>query len=181
MRSEACKVTVILHKPEGYLSTFTRRTELWAKALLVPGNRCETDTQNQLNPSRLRRLVPINPLEYSASGLALYSEETSLITRFADCEEEYHVVFRDPITQPKLYTLRSDIYIDGVEIPPLEVKQLSDYSAAISIRGASSKLRKACRLAGLDIRSIKRLRMGNVSLGDLMCGQWMLLRRYQLT
>ncbi|GBE60922.1 pseudouridylate synthase [Babesia ovata] len=190
----ANKVTVLLHKPECYLSTYSRRTQLWSKSLLVPENRCENDVQNNLNPSQLRRLLPINPLEYSSSGLALFSEDSSLIKRFADCEECYHVVFRDALTEPKLFALRSEIYIDGEAIPPLKVDRLSDFSAHVTTQSASSKvrvrspvhspkvqLRKACRLAGLEIRSIKRIRMGNIQLGDLLCGRWMMLRKYQLT
>ncbi|CDR93898.1 hypothetical protein, conserved [Babesia bigemina] len=175
------KVTVLLHKPECYLSTYSRRTQLWSKSLLVPENRCESDVQNNLNPSQLRRLLPINPLEYSTSGLALFSEDSSLIKRFADCEECYHVVFRDPFTEPKLFALTSEIYIDGVPIPQLKVDRVSDFSARVTTQSASSKLRKACRLAGLEIRSIKRIRLGNIHLGDLLCGRWMMLRKYQLT
>ncbi|GIX63581.1 pseudouridylate synthase [Babesia caballi] len=177
----ANKVSVILHKPESCLSTFSRRAELWAKSLLVPENRCDNDAKNRLNPSRLRRLVPINPLEYAASGLVLFSEDASLTSRFAECEETYHVAFKDPITEPKLFVLTGEVHIDGVAIPRLKVKQLSQHAAHVTIQGASGKLRKACRLAGLDVRSLKRIQMGNVQLGDLLYGRWMLMRRYQLT
>ncbi|ORM41867.1 uncharacterized protein BXIN_0641 [Babesia sp. Xinjiang] len=168
--SEANKVSVMLHKPESYLSTFSRRTDVWSKSLLIPENRCENDIQNHLNPSKLRRLVPINPLEYGASGLTLFSEDVTLISRFSDCEEEYHVIFRDRLTEPKVYVLSCELHIDGVAIPRLKIAPLSDYSAQISIQGASSKLRKACRQAGLEIRSLKRLRLGQLELGDLLCG-----------
>ncbi|KAK1937666.1 hypothetical protein X943_003759 [Babesia divergens] len=177
----ASKISILLHKPEGYISTFNRRTELWAKSLLTPENRCEDDVRNGVNPSQLRKLLPINPLEYAASGLALFSEDRSLSNRFNECEEEYYVVFRDVLTGPKLFVLRSDIHIGGIALPPLKVNQLSDYSANITIQGSSSKLRKACQLAGLDIRLLKRVRMANLQLGNLLCGQWIWLRRYHLT
>lgn len=117
-----------------------RQTELWAKSLLTPENRCEDDVRNGVNPSQLRKLLPINPLEYAASGLALFSEDLSLSNRFNECEEEYYVVFRDVLTGPKLFVLQSDIHIGGIALPPLKVNQLSDYSANITIQGSSSKV-----------------------------------------
>ncbi|EDO08566.2 S4 domain family protein [Babesia bovis T2Bo] len=174
-------ISVMLHKPECYLSTYTQRTDLWAKSLLIPSNRSEEDLRGHLDPSRLRRLLCINPLDYSASGLSLFSEDISLFNRFNDCEECYDISFRDTLTESKLCVLRGEIYLDGELIPPLTVEVLGDYSARIRLHGGSRKLRRICMLAGLEIRSIKRIGLGNLCLGNLLCGRWLLLRGYQLT
>lgn len=174
------KISVLLHKPRGYLSTFTPKAELWSKTLLTPENRIEEEGKGRLNPSELRRLLPINPLEFNASGVALFSEDRSLVAKFKECEEEYRVIFEDTLTDPKLLALSSDIHIDGVALAPLKITKLSDNVADITIQGSSSKLRKACALAGLGIKSLKRIRMGCISLGNLLCGQWLLLKKYQL-
>nr|BAN65440.1 hypothetical protein [Babesia bovis] len=140
----------MLHKPECYLSTYTQRTDLWAKSLLIPSNRSEEDPRGHLDPSRLRRLLCINPLDYSASGLSLFSEDISLFNRFTDCEECYDISFRDILTESKLCVLRGEIYLDGELIPPLTVEVLGDYSARIRLHGGS---RKVCHIDCLQIPS----------------------------
>lgn len=91
------------------------------------------------------------------------------------------MVFTDSLTAAKLFALRAEVNIDGIALPPLKVSQLRDNVARIAIKGSSSKIRKACLLAGLEIKSLKRTRLETIELGSLPYGQWTLLRKYQLT
>ncbi|AFZ79019.1 hypothetical protein BEWA_018640 [Theileria equi strain WA] len=175
------KISLLLHKPEGYSSIYTNQSHKWSKNLLIPENRSDEDVKSNFQPSKLKNLIPIIPLETSVSGLLIYSQNKSLTSLLSDVDEEYHVIFRDILTDKKLFVLNDEIYLDGVLISPFTVKPISNHSAFISLKGSSNKLRRACLLAGLEVKTLKRVRISNVKLGLLLPGKWKLIRNYEIS
>lgn len=175
------KISLLLHKPEGYSSTYIRQSDKWSKNLLIPENRSDEDIKNALQPSKLKNLVPIIPLETSASGILIYSQNKHLTALLSGTDEEYYVIFKDVLTEDKLFVLNDDIYLDGVLVSPFVIKTINTYSALILIRGSSHKLRRVCLLAGLEIKKLKRIRISNIKLGSLPLGKWKLIRNYEIS
>ncbi|UKJ90163.2 hypothetical protein MACJ_001094 [Theileria orientalis] len=164
---QSSKISVLLHKPLGYLSTYSKNSTNWSKTLLTRQNRSENDIRNRLEPYKLTNLLALSPLEANSSGLLIFSQDKSLYTKFSDCEEEFNVVFKDRLTDYKLSFLRADIYLDGYSVGPLVIKDTHSNSLSISFRGSSQKLRRICLLAGLEIKSLVRTRISNVKIEKL--------------
>ncbi|BAM39853.1 uncharacterized protein TOT_020000124 [Theileria orientalis strain Shintoku] len=177
---QSSKISVLLHKPPGYLSTYSKNSTNWSKNLLTRQNRSENDILNRLEPYKLNDLFALSPLEANSSGLLIFSQDKSLWAKFSYCEEEFDVVFKDALTDYKLSFLRGDIYLDGYSVGPLAIKDTHSNSLSISFRGSSQKLRRICLLAGLEIKSLARTRISNLKLGSLLPGEWRLLRSYEL-
>ncbi|UKK02298.2 hypothetical protein MACK_001654 [Theileria orientalis] len=161
---QSSKISVLLHKPLGYLSTYSKNCTNWSKNLLTRQNRSENDIQNRLEPYKINDFLPLSPLEANSSGLLIFSQDKTLYTKFSDCEEEFDVVFKDKLTDYKLSFLQGDIYLDGYSVGPLVIKDTYSNSLSISFRGSSQKLRRICLLAGLEIKSLVRTRISNVNL-----------------
>uniref|UniRef100_A0A3B0MQ33 Uncharacterized protein n=1 Tax=Theileria annulata TaxID=5874 RepID=A0A3B0MQ33_THEAN len=179
--TNTAKISVLLHKPYGYMSTYSKNSQKWSKNLLIKENRSDNDIQTGLEPCKLNKIVPISPLEVKCSGLLIYSQDKSLFNKFSDCEEEFYVVFKDKVTDYKLRFLTGEIFLDGCSVGDVLVKDHSEKSASINFKGSSVKLRKICLLAGLEIKTLKRTRISNIKLGSLSPGEWRLIRPYELT
>jgi 23S rRNA pseudouridine2604 synthase len=178
------RVTVLLHKPIGYVSGQAEDDHQPAVVLVRPENRWREDpTQRQIryHAGHLRHLAPAGRLDIDSTGLLVLTQDGRiarlLIGDDSRVEKEYlvRVQHQRPGRLPddELARLRHGLVLDGVPLKPARVSwQNEDQLRFVLREGRKRQIRRMCELVGLKVVGLKRVRIGSVSLGPLPPGQW---------
>ena len=172
--------TILLHKPAGF---DTIRGPRPAAALVTPATHWEHDPSGvRMLQRHFLRLTPLVPLDSEATGLMVLSQDgriwRSLTEDAADIEHEYLVEVRGDPVPYSLRRLNHGLEYGGRALPPCKVSWQSETRLRFAIRGvANGQLRDMCAQVGLDVLSIRRLRIGRIPLGKgpdgaMPPGQW---------
>ena len=159
------KIYVKLNKPVGYV---------------VSAQEKEGPTVFELVADCPQKVFPIGRLDKDSSGLLLFTSDTTLTARLigedSDCEKEYYVKTVSPIDDDDLERMRRGMTILGEMTKPAVVVRQSGSSFLITLReGKNRQIRRMCESVGNRVKSLKRIRFGDILLGDLPLGQWRLL------
>ncbi len=127
-----------------------------------------------------KRLFPIGRLDVHSVGLLLLTNDGDLgnliVKSENKVEKEYVITTFQKIEDEKLNMLSNGVYIDGQKTLPAKVRRLGDFMFSITlIQGLNRQIRKMCEVVGYDIKILKRVRIGNVRLGNLKRGQYRIL------
>lgn len=72
-----------------------------------------------------------------------------------------------------LALLRHGLSLDGKPLKPAEVSwQNPEQLRFVLHEGKHRQIRRMCELVGLQVTGLKRIRIGQVTLGQLPAGQW---------
>lgn len=127
------------------------------------------------------RIYPIGRLDYDSSGLIILTNDGDLYNKIIHPRSEvfktYIVKVRGFFEQDKLETLLRGVDIGGYVTAPCKARIVWSNSNSseleISIHeGKNRQIRRMCSSLGHDVISLRRLRIGNLSLGDLKQGNW---------
>jgi 23S rRNA pseudouridine2604 synthase len=184
---QASRVTVLLHKPIGYVSGQAEDGYQPAITLVTPENRWDGDrTDIRYSIAHLRQLAPAGRLDIDSTGLLVLTQDgrvaKQLIGGHSEVDKEYlvRVTYGDVETDVEqhfppesLAQLRHGLELDGV---PLKVAQVSwqngEQLRFVLREGKKRQIRRMCELVGLQVVGLKRVRIGHVTLGALPQGQW---------
>jgi 23S rRNA pseudouridine2604 synthase len=176
------RVTVLIHKPVGYVSGQAEDGYTPAVALIRPENRWADDpSPEQFHPTQLRSLVPCGRLDIDSVGLLVLSQDgriaKQLIGETTSIEKEYlvRVEYTKPGTLPdsELKKLKHGLWMDGKPLLPAKVRWQNEDQLSFTLKeGRKRQIRRMCDMVGLKVLGLKRVRIGRVKLGDLPVGQW---------
>ena len=160
------RMYLMLNKPRGYVTTLSDEQGRKTAAELVAD--CG------------RRVWPVGRLDLNSEGLLLFTDDGELTHRLLhpshEVEKEYHVWVTGDVAEA-LPLLRRPMTLDGVRLRPAGVRLLNrgEGSARLSIvihEGKYRQVRRMCAQAGLTVVRLRRVREGDLTLGDLKSGQW---------
>jgi len=184
---QAALVTVLLHKPVGYVSGQAEDGHEPAIVLITPQNRWAGDRSGtRFMPAHRRQLVPAGRLDFESTGLLVLTQDGRIARRLVAAEgaieKEYlvRVVPRDgtSVAPDALTRLRHGLVLDGVALRAAQVEWLNADQLRVVLRqGRKRQIRRMCEAVGLEVLGLKRVRIGGVTLGDLPPGQWRYLAR----
>ena len=184
--TQARMVTVLLHKPVGYVSAQPEDGHQPALALVKPAQRWSGDSSRiDYHPSHLRHLAPAGRLDIDSTGLLVFTQDGRiaklLVGDQTRAEKEYLVRVRPmrpgPFPEEGMARLRHGLELDGVALRPARVSWQNEEQLRVVLReGRKRQIRRMCELVGLEVLGLKRMRIGSVSLGALPPGQWRYLR-----
>jgi 23S rRNA pseudouridine2604 synthase len=181
------QVTILLHKPIGYVSGQAEDGYQPAVTLVQGRTHWRGDASKQrFAPQQLRGLAPAGRLDIDSTGLLVLTQDgriaRQLIGEDSNVEKEYlvrvsygptlaNVQAAFPVAQ--LARLRHGLELDG---KPLK-RALVDWQNPEQLRfvlteGKKRQIRRMCELVGLKVVGLKRVRIGRVLLGQLPLGQW---------
>jgi 23S rRNA pseudouridine2604 synthase len=181
------QVTILLHKPMGYVSGQAEDGYEPAKVLVQPRNRWKADTSpRRFAPSQLQSLVPAGRLDIDSTGLLVLTQDgrvaRQLIGEDSPIEKEYlvRVAFgqatadvQSAFPPAQLARLRHGLSLDGEQLKPARVEwQNPEQLRFVLTEGKKRQIRRMCELVGLKVVGLKRVRIGRVTLGQLPLGQW---------
>jgi len=177
------RVTILLHKPVGYVSGQAEDGYEPAVVLIRPENRWADDPSPlRFQAQHLRGLAPAGRLDIDSTGLLVLTQDgriaKQLIGQDTSIEKEYLVRVKGKLASDGLQRLRHGLVLDGVTLKPAKVSWQNDDQLRFILReGRKRQIRRMCELVGLVVTGLKRVRSGNVPLGQLPVGQWRYLRR----
>jgi 23S rRNA pseudouridine2604 synthase len=184
---QATQVTILLHKPMGFVSGQAEDGHQPAVVLINPRTHWREDTsRNRFSPPQLRGLAPAGRLDIDSVGLLVLTQDgrvaRQLIGEDSGIEKEYlvRVQYGDIATDvqaayPKeqLARLRHGLSLDGQPLKPAQVEwQNPEQLRFVLTEGKKRQIRRMCEQVGLKVVGLKRIRIGRVTLGNLPVGQW---------
>lgn len=125
------------------------------------------------------RLTYAGRLDKDSEGLLLLSNDGELIDammRGANRhEKEYLVRVDKEITDVFLLEMKKGIYLEELEVTtrPCTVEKTGKYTFRIVLtQGLNRQVRRMCQACGYRVRGLKRVRVMNISLGNLKPGEY---------
>lgn len=175
-KSQAALITVMLNKPVGYVSAQPEDDYLPAIKLLT-GENFFGEGRAPVEPIRLRGLAPTGRLDIESQGLLIFTQDgrvaRALIGEDTDVEKEYLVRVRGTLSVPDLKRLRHGLSLDGEELKPAHVEWVNEDQLRFVLKeGKKRQIRRMCEIVGLEVHGLKRVRIGNLRLGQLPEGRW---------
>lgn len=159
-------VWLLLHKPRGYVTTLSDEKGRKTAAQLVEG--CGV------------RVWPVGRLDLNSEGLLLFTNDGAGTDRLLhpshEVEKEYEVAVTGDLDRA-LPILTGPLELDGRPLAPARVDILrrDGQGGLLSVtihEGRNRQVRRMCALAGLEVKALKRVREGSLTLGDLPAGKW---------
>ncbi len=181
-KQQAQSVTILIHKPMGYVSGQAEDGYTPAVALIEPRTQWVDDRSNiRFERAHLRGIAVAGRLDIDSTGLLVLTQDgrvaRHLIGETSDVEKEYLVRVSGKLSERGLALLNVGLSLDGKALKPAQVRwQNDDQLQFILKEGKKRQIRRMCELVGLQVIGLKRVRVGNVRLGDLPPGQWRYLR-----
>jgi 23S rRNA pseudouridine2605 synthase len=164
-------LTIMLHKPTGFVST---RKDPHAR-----------DTVFDLLPRKFSRLFNVGRLDAQTEGLLLLTNNGELAQRLSHprfkVDKEYEVTLDhlwDPALAPKL--LRG-IFLDGHRAKVTRLHSVSPTRLRVVLhQGINRQIRRMFEAVGYRVKHLVRVRLGNLRLADLPHGHWRVLTKGEL-
>ncbi len=184
---QAQRVTVLVHKPVGIVSGQAEDGYEPAVVLVTPENQWSEDRSGtRFLREHLKSLVPAGRLDIDSVGLLVLTQDgrvaKQLIGEDSAIEKEYLVrvatASGQALADEGLALLRHGLELDGEALAPATVEWVNaDQLRFVLTEGKKRQIRRMCEAVGLQVLGLKRVRIGQVMLGDLPPGQWRYLRR----
>jgi 23S rRNA pseudouridine2604 synthase len=179
------RVTILLHKPVGYVSGQAEQGYRPAITLIVPGNRFAGDNPStRFERGHLKGLAPAGRLDIDSTGLLVFTQDGRiaklLIGEDSAIEKEYLVRVEGSLDDKGLKLLNHGLSLDSMALKPAQVTwQNRDQLRFVLREGKKRQIRRMCELVGLQVTGLKRVRIGRVALGELPPEQWRYLHGYE--
>lgn len=160
--------TLLLHKPAGFDAIDGPRP---ARMLVTPESRWVDDPSGvRLLQRHFHRLTPLVPLDREASGLMVLTQDGRVWRRLTeDADEIEHEYIVEVTGEPGPYglaRLKHGLEYQGRALPPCQVSWQSEHRLRFAIKGVrDGQLQHMCSRVGLQVVSIRRLRIGQVGTG----------------
>lgn len=176
------KVTILINKPKGYVSSQPEDGYRAAVELVTAENQ-DSEDQAPFHSKFLWGLAPAGRLDIDSQGLLVMTQDgviaKQLIGEHSEVEKEYLVRVEGQLSPENLKRLQDgSLVIEGRRLRPAFVEWLNEDQLRFILKeGMKRQIRKMCETVGLSVLGLKRVRIGNVMLGNLAEGQWRLLKR----
>lgn len=157
------KVYFILNKPEGYICS--TRGNKSSKLVL--------DLFSTID----QRLFTVGRLDKDTSGLLIVTNDGHFANRVihpsSNIQKEYLAKTDHEITVEHLTAISSGTIVEGIFVKPLRVTKVRKGTVKIMIaEGKKREVRLLLESAGLEVKSLSRIRIGGLHLGALPPGSW---------
>ena len=168
---------IMLNKPVGYLSTVKDDFDRPTVMELVEG-------EIKAN------LVPVGRLDLDTEGLLLLSNDGDFVYRVThpkfNMNKTYIVTMKGGISIPSLRALRNGVVLDdGFRTSPAEVELKSTEKGKTVLQitiheGKNRQVRRMIEAIGGKVTELRRIRVGEVELGNLPLGRWRHLTKHEI-
>lgn len=164
-------LTIMLHKPAGFVST---RKDPHVR-----------DTVFDLLPTKFSRLFNIGRLDAQTEGLLLVTNDGQLAQRLTHprykIEKEYVVTLDRPWDSALAPKLLRGIVLDGQGARIARIHSVAPTRLrVVLLQGMNRQVRRMFEAVGYRVKHLVRMRIGNLRLGDLPRGHWRALTESDL-
>lgn len=169
----ASGVTILIHKPIGYVSGQPEPDKIPAVRLLTEANRVGEGAV----PAEDASLPPIGRLDEDSRGLLMLSSDgvvaKAVIGPQSSLDKEYLVRVAGDVTEKKLALLRRGLMLDGRVLKYAKVSRMEQNRLRfILTEGRNRQIRRMCEMVDLEVTDLLRIRVGPIRLDNLPEGKW---------
>ena len=174
------KITVILHKPVGYVSSQPEKNYLSALSLITADNFYSPNNE-PMPKLPIKGLAPAGRLDIDSTGLLLLTQNGVLAKKIIGEEslikKEYLVRIQGKLDEQGLKLLNFGLSLDGKKLKPAIVTRQNEQQLKFILQeGKKRQIRRMCELVGVKVIGLKRVRIGKIKLADLPLGKWRVLK-----
>jgi len=162
-------IYIVLNKPVGITSTTDRE---------IKGNIVDFVNHEE-------RIFHIGRLDKDSEGLILLTNNGDIVNQILRAEnnheKEYIVTVNKKITDEFINNMSNGVKILGVVTKSCKVIKLNDRMFKIILtQGLNRQIRRMCSIFDYKVIKLQRIRIMNISIGDLNIGQWRYLKDQEL-
>ncbi|MBT3393843.1 MAG: rRNA pseudouridine synthase [Waddliaceae bacterium] len=175
---QKAKVTIAVNKPIGYVSSpAVDKGYKDARDLITPEDQWRQRGDIDLKPEHLKKLAVAGRLDIDSKGLMLFTQDGTVAKKLigdnTKLTKEYLVRVEGDLSDEGMELLRYGLELDGLKLRPAEVEWINDDQLRFVLRqGRKRQIRRMCEAVGLEVTGLKRVRVGNIMLGNLPEGMW---------
>ena len=156
-------LSIVLHKPAGYVST---RSDAHAR-----------DTIFDLLPAKFEQLAHAGRLDAQSEGLLVLTNDGDLAQRLTHprfkVDKEYLVTLDKAWDKTLTPRLLKGMILDGERARIAELHPLGPTRLRVILRqGINRQVRRMFEAVGYHVKHLVRVRVGSLHLGDLPRGHW---------
>jgi len=159
-------VYLMLNKPRGYITTAS--DDLGRKTVM------------DLVASIGVKIYPVGRLDMNSEGLLLFTNDGDFANRVMHPSNEKHKVYDVAVSgdiDTGVQKLRLPLEIDDHTVTAVNVNvlKIGDTGGIIRItiaEGRNRQIRKMCTSCNLNVKTLKRISIGKITLGSLKTGKW---------
>jgi len=165
---------IIVHKPKNVLSDIKKRDDRKTVREFVP------------DPEYL---FIVGRLDYDSEGLVLLTNNGEIANRLThpryEHEKEYAVLVKEAPSKEKILKWESGIEIENKITAPahveiLETGKIGTWLRVVLREGRNREIREICRILGLRIKRLVRVRIETIELGNLQAGSYRILNENEV-
>ncbi|WP_336694970.1 pseudouridine synthase [Delftia acidovorans] len=179
-------VTLLMHKPAGYTQGRPYGRVRSAHSLLGEASMAQVDTPMPLLvlAQHFKNLESFLPLPLPASGLIVYTQDKRVARKLGEegmwLEQECIVGVEGQIHEDGLELMKAGLPIGKRQLPPCRVSWQNENHLRFALKGiAPDEIDAMCTEVGLRVVSLRRLRIGRLSLAKVPEGQWRYLMPWE--
>ncbi len=175
VKKDEKKVYIMLHKPEGYVTTVK--------------DQFERPTVMDLIKDVDERIYPVGRLDYETSGLLLLTNDGELTFKLTHPKHEVSKTYIAQViglpTKEELDNFKEGLFIDGYKTSKAEVNIIKKMERMTTLKitiieGKNRQVRKMCEAIGHKVGNLKRVATGKLELGDLTRGEYRYLTEKEI-
>lgn len=169
------EVYIMLNKPRGCVTTMDDER----------GRRIVAELVKDVGT----RVFPIGRLDMDSEGLLLLTNDGKVANAIMHPSHEIVKMYRVSVTgmslDSSLERLRGEFSLDGhtVQAVRFHILKREDKWALVSIgikQGLNRQIRRMCDISGLKVKSLRRVKVGELGLGKLRRGEWRYLSEEEI-
>lgn len=127
-----------------------------------------------------QRVFPVGRLDYSTSGLLLLTNDGDFANNVMHprygIKKTYLVEIDKPIREREIRLVESGIHLEDGKTSPAKVKKQSPLLLEVVIHeGKKRIIRRIFEKLGFKVKSLKRIKIGGLNLGNLKPGEYTFL------
>lgn len=154
------------------------------------GITCTTDTKDKTNIvsyiNYKQRIFPIGRLDKDSNGLIFLTNDGDIVNKILRAgnrhEKEYIVTVDKPISTDFIRKMGEGVRIGMEKTLPAKIHQENKYVFRITLtQGLNRQIRRMCDALDYKVKKLTRVRIMNVSLGNLPLGHWRFLTEQEIS
>lgn len=157
------KIYILLNKPTGYVTSMKRTAiekDIVMDLIDIP-----------------ERVFPVGRLDKETSGMLILTNDGDFANEMThpsfEHQKEYEVETMKTISATALGKIRKGLPLFGEKTKPPEVIRIAKDCFHITLtEGKNRQIRRLVRKIGSQVRSLQRIRIGQVEIGSLETGTW---------
>ncbi|MBU0690025.1 MAG: RNA-binding protein [Gammaproteobacteria bacterium] len=171
-------VTILLHQPADL------EEEAVAPLLCADTQAADDHSHIRVLQQHFVRMTPCLPLEPNASGMSVFTQDfrvsRKLVDGAATVEQEYVAEISGELSEEGLKLLNHGLTFNDRPLSPAKVSRQSETRLRFALKGVRpGQIAFMCESVGLELLSLRRLRIGRLSMGKLPMAQWRYLAPYE--